>query len=713
MKILQRPERLRQPRTSSSAIDASHAPQWHYIQAYLKASNAQEGLQSDIDAAMAVLPETMVLRHYIDLIRTTFKMKIAPALSQVVPSAQTFVGVAHNLNDGLSRYESCFRRLHVKSGDITGPFQALVRCHIAPDAWAPAVRLWISGTMDRGAESELANVHRIAHGIGLGELFEKSFKEILGTRMAYDLQTKHAREWDVSNLFTLLGETIETPRRLLRLLDINFDDGQLQVLLQEGLATLRISELFDIVVDFPSSAPAVEDLKSCLRSTSTRAELVKQFREQCQNRLLHPGANTPDIITVYISTIKVFLVLDPPGVLLDKVARPIRKYLRERTDTIRCIITSLLGEVDSDLAHELSNQEMPTEVDDEDDPMWLPDPIDAAPDYAKNRASDIIGSLISIYENKDVFARELQALLADRLLAITDYNIDQELRNLEMLKVRFGDGMLSVCDVMLKDMNDSRRIDVATHEREARSGEDQTIDNVVHTTIVSRLYWPTMKSSTFASALSDEDDQIEQEGLKLPAPIVAMLNNYSARFSQLKAQRTLVFHKELGHVRVKLDLEDREFDMMVTPSHATSISLFNDRSTMSIAEISQALNISEQETRRNLAFWVKQGILDLQEDQYTVLETIDHSAPVHPSMMEEVVLDIVEEVDEMSTYWNFIVGMLTNVGALEPDRIHSMLGMFAPSYDRSLDQLKTYLQKRTRDGEVEVKGGSYRLPATT
>jgi anaphase-promoting complex subunit 2 len=45
-------------------------------------------------------------------------------------------------------------------------------------------------------------------------------------------------------------------------------------------------------------------------------------------RLLHPGADTLVIIAQYISTIKAFRMLDPPGVLLDKVARPIQRYLK-------------------------------------------------------------------------------------------------------------------------------------------------------------------------------------------------------------------------------------------------------------------------------------------------------------------------------------------------------------------------------------------------
>ena len=68
-------------------------------------------------------------------------------------------------------------------------------------------------------------------------------------------------------------------------------------------------------------------------------------------------------------------------------------------------------------------------------------------------------------------------LLAQRLLAVTDGNYEKEVRghrnrkrsrslklgiqrrNIEILKIRFGEAALQVCEVMLRDMTDSRRID--------------------------------------------------------------------------------------------------------------------------------------------------------------------------------------------------------------------------------------------------------------
>ena len=99
--------------------------------------------------------------------------------------------------------------------------------------------------------------------------------------------------------------------------------------------------------------------------------------------------------------IRAFALLDPTGVLLDKVARPVRRYLKERDDTINIVVAGLLAdpheaggdaEVDdahgvlAELAAELNNSAgyVGQGGDDDgdmnwDDMGWQPDPIDAGP----------------------------------------------------------------------------------------------------------------------------------------------------------------------------------------------------------------------------------------------------------------------------------------------------------------------------------------------
>lgn len=53
-------------------------------------------------------------------------------------------------------------------------------------------------------------------------------------------------------------------------------------------------------------------------------------------------------------------------------------------------------------------------------------------DFRANKTSDVITTLVSIYDSKDLFVKELQVLLAQRLLAITDGNYDKEVNILPL-----------------------------------------------------------------------------------------------------------------------------------------------------------------------------------------------------------------------------------------------------------------------------------------
>jgi hypothetical protein len=92
---------------------------------------------------------------------------------------------------------------------------------------------------------------------------------------------------------------------------------------------------------------------------------------------MHPGAKTSQIIDVYINTIKVLRVIDPSDRLLDVVTDPVRTYIRGRSGTARCIITSLTDEeAGGDLYEELRRQDarrLEQEQLDSDDETEPPD----------------------------------------------------------------------------------------------------------------------------------------------------------------------------------------------------------------------------------------------------------------------------------------------------------------------------------------------------
>ncbi|TFY75769.1 hypothetical protein EWM64_g8243 [Hericium alpestre] len=463
----------------------------------------------------------------------------------------------------------------------------------------------------------------------------------------------------------------------------------------KSLCDLRTKEIFDIIIDYPDSASALQDLKECLQRVDQRSQLVQTLRKANRKRLLHPGADTRDIITQYVSIIRCLRIIDPPGVLLFKVADPIRRYLRERPDTIRCIVASLVG--DDESGDSLVDDTEPIQplqsiqVEDYTDPNWEPEPIDAGPDFRTNKPSDVISTLVSIYDSKDLFVKELQVLLAQRLLAISDGNYEKERRNVEILKIRFGEAALQVCEVMLKDMTDSRRID--QHVQSQKS-------SIMHPTIISRHFWPPLQSSTF----------------NMPGQFKEIQESYAREYAIFKPDKRLRWLPNLGTVHLEVELQDRTITADVSPLEAAFIELFSEKDVWTVKDLIERVgSIERSSAMRALISWVDRGVLKADgEDQFRLLEQADadHSnRPRRVIMMEEepTVLSVQQQqADQMKAFWGFVQGMLRNLGALPLDRIQSML-RFTPGYDRNIEQLAGFMEAARREGLVIVNQGLWRL----
>ncbi|GAA5937334.1 anaphase promoting complex subunit 2 [Sporobolomyces koalae] len=471
------------------------------------------------------------------------------------------------------------------------------------------------------------------------------------------------------------------------------------------LCQLRTTELFDIILDYPNSKPALEDLKLCLNKTDNRALLVSRLRQQLNSRLLHPGSDTKDIVTLYISTIRCLRIVDPPGVLLSRVADPIRRYLRARKDTIRCIVSSLI-EQGNPLFEELTTSDAKLVSDAKDeaenytDQKWMPDPADAPADFRKSKGADVIQLLVSIYDTKEVFVKELQVLLAQRLLAIRDYSFATEIENVATLKGRFGEQSLQGCDVMLKDLEDSHKIDQGVH------AASPTLP--LHATVVSRLFWPSFQSAP----------------LKLPGQLGRVHSAYDRTFSKLKADKKLKWMPQLGNVNLTIELRDRTVTVDATPVQAAVLELFDKQDTWASEALQTELRLTDLATVRNaLFFWNNLGIVRIMaredgelwrlvEDQ--ILDGEDQFDQIaHVIEEEKEAVQSVEEqgVAQMRVFWQFIQGMLTNLGALPIARIHTTLNMLAPGYKgKTTDELKALLEAVEAEGLVtKTASGSWKI----
>jgi anaphase-promoting complex subunit 2 len=232
-------------------------------------------------------------------------------------------------------------------------------------------------------------------------------------------------------------------------------ESKLQVLyerMEAALVRSRSDELFDIVTEFPDSMAAVKELRDVANRTNSLHVVGKIFGKALSRRLLHIGASTGQILEMYVSVIRVLRVIDPSDALLVFVTKPVRKYLKERKDTIRSIVTALTqpkqgsGGESSELHGELKkgggslSHGVPLS-DDEDisganAEEWMPARRHPDISYSQGRGFDILALLVSIYVSTDMFVSEYRSLLSEKLLQLADYDGDAEISTLELLKIR-------------------------------------------------------------------------------------------------------------------------------------------------------------------------------------------------------------------------------------------------------------------------------------
>lgn len=684
---------------------------------------------------------------------------------------------------------------------------------------------------ETAAETQLLGLVGALHQVGLaGEGFQVLFAEAMDRKMTQYIQRCYARVWksstksgvksfgresaeaaslsQASSCIASLSDWVENQFGRVALLVLSQIDesgmpaGSVSLAdIQQWketaigrLAALRIMELFDIVLQWPASKGALEDLRASVTTPQRRWELTTAFSAALQKRLLHPARSTIEILRFYVSMIRTFHALDHSKVLLSRVVPSLQLYLVHREDAVRMVVKGLLAspeeikqaqktalsqdDIYSEGGHrgpdgklvELAvllndpDQQRRVDIDDDDldwdDMEWVPDPVDAGVNYKRPRSEDVIGTLISTLGSEDAFIKEFQNILAEHLLS-TQTNFAQEQKLLDLLKKRFSEASMQNCEVMIKDIYDSRKVD--THIRKIELGQpaqpprsfgtpamppvltdvgkqldiDEEMQGQVpfHARILSRLYWPDIVEETFT----------------LPQPVVEKQKKYENGFERLKSARKLTWLHQLGQATVELELEDRTVNVDCKTFEAAVIYAFQedeeakdgDASPIhkSVEELQEKLHMDEELVLQAVDFWMSQEVLtrySTDPDTFTVLEQKD-SPPtrpeLHPSMSAPAAMEGEHDLPGMppkpagvkragttsamdakenelrAVYWQFIVGMLTNnMGMMPLNQMGMMLRMVIPGGLPWNDQeLQEFLTEKVELGELEVVGGKYKL----
>lgn len=535
----------------------------------------------------------------------------------------------------------------------------------------------------------------------------------------------------------------------------------------EFVARARTEQAFDIVRDFPSTAPAIEDLRESISiaGESAAAALVHTLVLSLRTRLLHAGAATSSILDIFLSSMRVLWCIDGPGgVLTTLVAEPIQSYLRTRSDAIRCIVSSLTEDSSSELYQELLGNgagsrsqkgrasahdtyegdvsedsdgelvdapgdtrktedavaESTNNMDDGDngvlaltrllfsahkyeppqiesvlgeqdvdgssyrdaftwlsasrgttqskkEKLWQPALIvaDAArlrdPTGSLGRAAsisrDLLSLLLNIYGSTDLFIAEYRALLSERLAGSSaavremtpgNWDVSNEERTVELLKLRFGEAALASAEVMLKDVGDSKRVAIASAaaikqrqdaadaslseesaaEQTARFSKTGAWDiNMLETKsafdalIISHHYWP---SSTLP----------RETGVELHPALLSTFNVLAREYTDLKKPRTIAAVPALGCVEVDVAMPDLTVvSASGTPQQVSMLLAFADAGGVQVplAALAERLRATLPIVLRLASHWVARNVLALERTSNAMGTWIIWAASAVPS----------------------------------------------------------------------------------
>jgi len=453
--------------------------------------------------------------------------------------------------------------------------------------------------------------------------------------------------------------------------------------------------------------------------------------------------------------IRAFSELDTKGVLLERVARPVRRYLRDRDDTARIIVASLLADVAVDsggrvkvgTSHGIdisasiaakmaqvgaATQQQQQYADHDTDFAnmdWTPDPVDAGPEFRKTHSSninsnatisktdDILSHLFSLYE-RDALVAELKTILGEHLLLLRksdeDPYFEKETRLMEMFRLRLGEDKLQAVQVMLRDVEESARLNGAVW---SQSQQTQTVQEgvgtstgpraaVLSTRILSSYFWPALRPSTFAP----------------PAPIAALQRAYEMGFERIKDMRKLRWLSALGRVEVVLELEDREIEVECQTWQASVIYAFQgSQETWTVQGLETDLEMENELVTNGLTFWVAKRVLrETETDTYAVIENLsalssssDNAAAVAAAAATaeaEAAVSAVKSqedllMENMQVYAQFVMGMLTNGGAMPAGNVHMMLKMaLQDGFQFGVEDVRVLLGRMEDEGVLERRG---------
>uniref|UniRef100_A0A158R4U9 Anaphase-promoting complex subunit 2 n=1 Tax=Syphacia muris TaxID=451379 RepID=A0A158R4U9_9BILA len=483
------------------------------------------------------------------------------------------------------------------------------------------------------------------------------------------------------------------------------------------LLFLQIYEL--VIIDYPQSCDLIDDFRHCMQFNGNygRTEIVNHLSDEIEHRLLHVGAITTEVLEGYAKAVECLRRLDPTCVIMQRVCSLIRNYVKQRPDTVRCIITYITGEKRDELGKQLTKKKAAI-IDEEeleggvnDDLIvenwrdWTADPQDAVVGKSRRfrQNADVFNMLVSVYGSKELFVKEYRQILAERLIKSWNREPQSEMRYIDLLKLRFSEGELQQCEVMLKDIRDSEKID--EFARDSLVGFFP-----ISARIISSFFWPTIESEKFS----------------LPKTMMDGLEAYSKLFEMKKASRTLKWMTGVGCVQMDVIIDGVSMSVSASPAHVAVLAVFLEKEKWTLDEVANYIGMDKRNVKKRLEWWQSSGIItfsaknaECDSDLWCLVSgqmKMDQPLPefdAEDESSDDGVEEDAEDIDSLEQYWNYTKGFMVNRQPMKAEKLQSIYRylMFASPGRQgpSLETVTAFLQRKVKQNLLTYANGFYKV----
>ncbi|KAI9477876.1 MAG: hypothetical protein EXX96DRAFT_229091 [Benjaminiella poitrasii] len=389
-------------------------------------------------------------------------------------------------------------------------------------------------------------------------------------------------------------------------------------LLYELIYRIRIKDIFDIIREYPTTSPAIVDFHIISTKRGLLNDLKTFLMDEIRYRLLHLGASLQDILTQYEACVTCLSVIDPSCEILEPVIKLIKHYLLRQRNYRRDVLLGIVNQVRERLDEDpidssklyvfkkllINDEEVPHALDDfdRDKPARL--------NRLRTKVKDPIAMLISLCKSLKDFIDGYGNALGQALMT-AQYATDTEVRRIELLKRHFPPDSFLRCDIMLKDVEDSRRLDRQLHE-------SKQFEFPLHSTMMTRQYWIASSDSEE----EDEDEEEEEVQWGVYEGLEDTMEMYGNEYKQLKMSRRLKFKPMKGMVTLDLEFENRTMRVEASPEAALVIAVFETRDQLFTCEqVASKVGMKRSQVIKCLQFWREKEILELTaRGEYHLLE---------------------------------------------------------------------------------------------